>query len=139
MGLMCFGIGIAVGLLVTAGAYRSNNETHKWFAVYSSTASFLVGTGLWWLLMARNAKSGGWRGAGVGALSGVVAHYVCWYESILVANIEIWITGADRGHLMDPFQGLAGAAVLSMFSLLLYGVITVPAGALAGATLGRRK
>ncbi|MEA3642515.1 MAG: hypothetical protein VBE63_21610 [Lamprobacter sp.] len=70
----------------------------------------------------------------------MIAHSVCWWLFILAAWIEgTWLTGgASPGEpSMNPLQGIIGALIFSLFSLALFGWVTIPAGALIGCWMLR--
>lgn len=121
---MPFGVaGAACAFAVTFGAAGGG-----WFIVplAASLGAFLVGLVLW----SRRATSR-WRSTLIGALTGGLAHPVAWYLAILWN----WATGSTSSlgeAPLDPIDGLWGCLVLSAWSLLLVGWITVPAGALVG-------
>lgn len=132
--------GAGLGLYIQSMA---SGEGYEFFALYAGLAAFATTFGVWWLVMDRWAKRGPWAGAAAGAVSGGIAHYVCWYMQIVSANACYLVTGNCLSSLGEPplnlLAGLAGALVLSLGSLLLFGWVTVPAGALAGALLGLRR
>jgi len=140
MGAACGLVGLAVGLIVRSTA---TGEGYEAFPLYALVAGFLTGTAAWWLLVARPGAYRGRRGALAGALAGLVAHYVCWYLMILGSNICYWLWGGCVSSLgeppVDPLYGLVGAATLSLVSLLLFGWLTISAGALIGFILTRRQ
>lgn len=135
-GLIGAGLGLYIRSIATGQGY-------EWFPLYAGLAAFAVTFLAWWLVMVRWGKRGPWAGALAGAASGGLAHYVCWYLQILSANACYLATGGCLSSLgeppVDPLTGLAGALVLSLASLVFFGWVTVPVGALFGALLGYRR
>lgn len=104
--------------------------------VLAGTSSFLVGTFLWWRLVSRKAKITIKRGLLTGLLTVPVSHYFTFYLYILSANVSYWILGirgASEEPPGDPLNGIWGALGLALWSLLFFGWITVPLGAVLGA------
>lgn len=140
MGLLCAPVGILCGIYIWALA---TGEGYHLFPVYAGVAAFVTPFAFWWLLVARRAQATVRGGALAGALSGAVAHYVCWYLLILSRNACYWLWGGCRSSLgeppIDPLNGLWGALALTFWSLLYLGWVTVPLAALIGAFLARRQ
>ena len=140
MGLFCCPVGILCGLYVSSSA---TGEGYHLFPVYAGIAAFITASFFWWLIVVRRNTYNMGAGAAVGALSGVVAHYMCWYVQIISANICYWILGGCRSSLGEPpidlLNGLWGALALSFWSLLFFGWVTSPIGALIGVFLVRRQ
>jgi len=138
-GVLCAGSGAAVGMTVSVGAV---GEGWGGFSFYAATAAGLTAAPLWWFALERRRRFGAARGALVGALVGLLAHYPCWYLAILGQNISYWVFGQPGSSLgeapLDPFNGLGGALVLSFWSWLLLGWFTAIIGALVGGVYARR-
>ncbi|WP_051023994.1 hypothetical protein [Thiorhodovibrio frisius] len=134
-GAVCAPVGLVVG---GYAFYSATGDGWQLLPICATLAAFLTGFGLWfWLIERRQATR---RRAGIltGALAGALAHYLCWYLLILSANLDyLWFgTTSSLGEPpMNPFQGLAGAAAFSAFSLFLFGWVTIPAGALLGGLM----
>lgn len=113
-----------------------DGEAWRYFPLYAGMASFLTATLCWWFFIERKGTLSAARGLWVGALTAVVAHYVCWYLQIVGANVNYWLldgSGSSLGEApVDLLNGIWGAAGLSLFSYLAVGLITIPAGALIG-------
>jgi hypothetical protein len=138
MGVLCalVGTGTAIAIYST-----STGAGHEWFLLAAPSAAFLTGAFLWWLLLARKGLYGTARGALAGAVAGALAHWVCWMFMLIGSNLCNAITGGCTGSLGDAPMGLLEAIpatlLFSGFSLLFFGWITVPAGALIGGLLAR--
>ncbi len=138
VGLFAAAIGAITGVLVAASATGSGYE---WFLGAAPIAAFLTGTALWWLIVARGGHFGTLRGVLTGALAGAVGHYVCWVLFLLGGWVCHALTGGCTSSLgeapMNPLQSFAAAGLYTMFSLLFFGWLTVPAGAILGGLLTR--
>ncbi len=87
MGILCCPVGVAVGIYIS---WNAVGKGWQLFYVHAGMATFLTSTALWRLLIERkNARSVG-RGIVAGALSGCLAHYVCWYLQLLVIYFSYW-------------------------------------------------
>ena len=142
MALTCAAAGLLIGLWVAGQAVAGDYAV---FPLYATLAAVLAGGGLWWLLVARKGRYGLVRGIAVGALAGIVAHPLCWYLAILGQNACYWLWDGCRSSLneppVDPLNGLWAAVLLALGSLLFFGWLTLPLGALLGglwAAWGRR-
>lgn len=136
MGILCAAVGALTALLVVSSATGAGYE---WFLVAAPAAAFVTGTLLWWLCMVRKHRFGTVRGVLTGAIAGVIGHYVCWYfifAAFFACNV---ITGGCTDSLgqapINLFYAIPAAAVYSVFSLIFYGWLTVPAGGLMGGLL----
>lgn len=137
-GLLCALVGLAVG---GYAIHSATGEGWHLLPICATLASFLTGFGLWSWLIERRAVTRRRAGILTGALTGTLAHYLCWYLLILSANLDyLWFgTTSSLGEPpMNPVQELGGAAVFSGFSLFLFGWVTIPAGALLGWLMIRR-
>ncbi len=137
MTLSCALVGLLCGLYVSHDAM---GRGWQWFPVYTSVAAALTGGLLWWLLVVRPDNYAPERCVCVGALSGIAAHYVCWYMMIVSYWLCAVLWGGCLGSLgdraMNPLQAVLGAGAFSLGSLYLFGWVTVPAGAILGAIFG---
>lgn len=136
MGLLCSLVGIGVGLHI---AYTATASDYKFFFVYSGLAAFLTSSILWYYLVAKPEVFTTKRGIMIGVISGAFSHYVCWYINFIVMNL---CNKATRGCVdslgappADLWNALWGAGVLSLYSLLFYGWVTLPLGGLIGGIL----
>lgn len=143
MGLLCTFVGVGMGFRVWSDAIGKGYEV---MPVLAGTSSLFVGTFLWWLLVSRKSKFTIKRGLATGLLIAPVSHYFTFYIYILFANVSYWLLGIGRDAVSeppgDPLNGIWGALGLTLWSLLFFGWMTVPAGGLIGAVYGwflRRK
>lgn len=115
-------------------------EGWREFPLHAGAAAFLTTLVVWWLQVARPGKPGVLRGAVAGLVSGLLAHPVTWYVMICwnwaLILLSIRTDPSGDGDLLNPLTGLLGAFALSLWSVILMGWITVPAGALVGALVG---
>jgi hypothetical protein len=136
-GILCAPVGIGVGVYIRMSSIGDYSE----FPYYSGAAAFIAPAIIWHLMIERKKKIGIGRGASAGVLGAALAHFVCWYLSILTAEIQYWIIGRQVGSLpgppMNPFEGLVGAFTLSLFSFLFVGWLTLPLGGLLGGVCGK--
>jgi hypothetical protein len=104
----------------------------------SGLAAFAVSLLLWRLLCATSQPVSGRRGALAGALTGLFAHPVAWYLT-LVWNYLFGQTSSLGDKAADPLDSLTGSLVMTFWSLLFAGWLTVAAGTVVGFLLTRRK
>jgi hypothetical protein len=123
------GIGLWVSRNSTAGDWAG-------FPIFAALAGALTAGFFWWFLLARRGRYHVRRGILAGMLAGFSGHWICWYLLIMTRNVCYWTTGGCLSTLgerpVDPLYGLWGAVVLSAASLLLFGWLTIPLGALLG-------
>ena len=72
------------------------------------------------------------RGITVGLLGAALSHFVCWYLFLLSSYIEYLYLGMSIENSIDPLSGILAALTYSFVSLLLFGLIHLPIGALIG-------
>ena len=140
MGALCCPLGILIGVFV---AFLAEGDGYRLFPVYGGGAAFITAAFFWWLIVLRRDAYRRIPGAVAGALSSIVAHYICWYFQVISANVCFWIFGGCRSSFGEPpvdlLGGLLGALGLTFFSLLFWGWITAPLGALIGFLLAPRQ
>src|SRR5262245_6801771 len=122
LGAVAAVVGAACGGFVSHTATGADWGT---FWLWSALSAFATTAFFWWLFMERRQRYGVLRGILVGALSGALAHYVCWLLQIAAAG------------KMGPLDALTGALSFTFFCLLVMGWITVPSGALMGGIYAR--
>jgi hypothetical protein len=136
----CAGIGLATAVLIVSTAA---GDGYGVFLLAAPIAAFATAALFWWWLLDRPAIHSRTRGAIAGALAGAVAHYACWLLLLLGASACHAVTGACADSFGDgpigPLDALWAAALYSLFSLLFYGWLTVPAGALVGALVAHSR
>lgn len=132
--------GLIGGTLVWWGATGAGYEL---FPAAAALAAFSTTAFLWWLIVVRRERYTLKAGLLAGGLSGLIAHWLCWYLLIVGANACYWLTGGCLGSLgdlpIDPLNGLWAALLFSLFSLLFVGWVTVSLGMLVGAAWVWRK
>lgn len=127
------GLGFAVlGFLSALFIIWNARGTGWWLVVVSAgIASFLSGVFFWRAFSSRDGNISYPRAALAGAFVGALSHPPAWYIAILLS----WITGT-KGYgeirALGPADGLWACLVMSFWSLLLAGWLTVPAGVVAG-------
>ncbi len=120
-----------IGLLI--GLYISNPFTNDWryFYLFSSFSGFITTALLWQLFIEKSKRRSLIKAVFIGLLTGILSHYVCWYLQLsgyYFYDLFFGIDAAANAKPVHPFQGLLYAFVLTLYSLMLFGWITVPAG-----------
>jgi len=132
-GLLCSPVGVALGVYTRITATGDYSE----FPYFSSFSSFIAPTISWYFLVEKRNDFSRLSGAKAGCAAAVSAHYITWYTSIVVGNIQYWIFGMRVTTLdevpIDVISGLLGVLSYTLFSLVLFGWLTLPAGALIGS------
>ncbi|HNI96122.1 MAG TPA: hypothetical protein PL169_08650 [Leptospiraceae bacterium] len=132
-GFICLIFGTLIGITV---AYTSQGSGYELFPLYSGLSSFLTASFVYWFFCTRTGDFGEWKGAGAGALSGLIAHYFSWYLMLIGQNVCFHFFGGCRSSLNEPpmnvLYGLFGVFPLTFFSLIFLGWVTVPGGAVLG-------
>jgi hypothetical protein len=138
MGGASAGVGLATAVLIVSTA---NGEGYAGFLLAAPLAAFATSVFFWWWLLDRQGRYTSGRGAWAGALAGAIAHYPCWLLLMFGSYACFSLTGGCTGSLgdgpMSPLDALWAAAMFSLFSLLFYGWLTIPAGAVIGALVAR--
>jgi hypothetical protein len=139
---------LLVGLLCGVDVCRRLLGLKEWGFPFAAGGAAMVTSLIFWrLLVVRCPSPTTARGLWAGLLSGVVAHPVCWYVVLLFWHIRAVFFSAlprppERHVLLHVLTvgglDMALALILSCYSLVLYGWITVPAGAILGAWVARR-
>ncbi len=144
MGCGCSIVGLICGLLVSKDAIGNGWNS---FLTYATGSAFLTGYVAWWTLIEKRPNlfvkvEGKVRsGVFVGAIAGFVGHYICWYAFFLSRSICYWLTGGCLSSLkeppLNPIYAIVCVLPFTLWSLLFFGLITVPAGALFGAVIAK--
>ena len=132
-GALCAPVGIVVGAYI---GLTATGDGYQLFFLPAGLGAFVTALGFWWLMVERGARHTLMRGALAGASAGVVAHYVCWYLLLLGNFARAAMAGETLGGnagAIDPLNALWGAAAFTFWSLIIFGWLTLPAGALLGA------
>jgi hypothetical protein len=129
-------LGLVISYLILSG--RAAGSDWWSIVVASGVAAVAVSYVLWRVLGSPAKALSTRRGVLAGALTGLLAHPVAWYLAVVWTYL--------RGHalfpnskLVGPIEGLPVSLVYSFFGLILTGWLTVPAGAIAGWLLARRR
>ena len=139
MGAVCALVGALGGAFVAVASIGIGYDA---FAVAAPLAGLVCGSGVWWLVVVRTGRHTRWRGASAGALSAVSAHYLCWYLVLLSAFVAQALSKTPTVHgteVPGPIACFGWAIVPALWSLLLLGWATVPAGTFLGALLAPRQ
>ena len=129
-------LGFVVSYLILAGHTTGSD----WWSIVvgSGVAAFAVSYVIWRLICSPVTPLSPRRGALAGALTGVLAHPIAWYLAV------VWTYSWGRplfpgGKLVGPIEGIPVSLVYAFFGVILTGWITVPAGAMGGWLLARRR
>ena len=88
----------------------------------------------WALLTSLGRSVQIWKGIVVGVLAGSVSHFFAWYLSILFAYFRNAVSSLGE-TTVGPVDGIGASLVMTLFSLGVFGWVTIPVGALTGAFL----
>jgi hypothetical protein len=117
-----------LGLIVSIGINLNG------FAIAAPVAAFLIG-GLFWKLLNKD-KITNIRIVITGILSGSISHYLTFVLFGVIGNIHYWTTGNTAFTPSIPDM-LVRSVVMSLFSLLFFGWLTVPYAIIMGFILKR--
>ena len=133
-GLMCSPVGIGVGIFLRNNDWgvASGDGYGLGFISSAGIAAFMAPCFIWYIMIERRERISVSRGITVGVLGAALAHFVCWYLFILSGYIEKLYLGKSIENIIDPLSGILAALTYSSFSLLFFGLLTLPIGALIG-------
>ena len=133
-GLMCSPVGIGVGIFLRNNDWgvASGDGYGLGFISSAGIAAFMAPCFIWYIMIERRERISVSRGITVGVLGAALAHFVCWYLFILSGYIEKLYLGKSIENIIDPLSGILTALTYSSFSLLFFGLLTLPIGALIG-------
>jgi hypothetical protein len=135
-GLLNALLGLIVGVFLALTALA---DDYYVFVITAPIAAFLTG-GLFWKLIAKNNLTKT-RVVITGILSGTLSHYLTWLLMGIGANLIYWTTANWTNSFDEPpaniFLMFGGAFLLSFFSLLFFGWVTVPFARITGFILKR--
>jgi ABC-type phosphate transport system permease subunit len=117
---------LPVGLLIIGKLLSDmNNNDERGFWIFIVTASFSAPAFLWYLIIERKKRLSIKRGIVVGVLGAVLSHYFGWF-------FILYIGPALDGEIINPLFSMKAALTGSTVSLLLFGLLHLPLGALIG-------
>ena len=133
-GLLCSPVGIGVGIILRINDWgiASGDGYGLGFISSAGIAAFLAPCFIWYIMIERRERISVSRGITVGVLGAALAHFVCWYLFILSNYIEKLYLGKLTEYILGPLEGILAALTYSFVSLLLFGLIILPIGALIG-------
>jgi hypothetical protein len=117
-------LGLIVGIFINING----------FAIAAPLAAFLIG-GLFWKLLIKE-KTNNIRIVITGILSGSISHYLTFILFGVIGNIHYWTTG-NTAYTPSIPDMLVRSVVMTLFSLLFYGWLTVPYAIIMGFILKR--
>lgn len=125
-------VGIAIGVYV---AQLAHGEGYQYFPIYAGVAAFLTTSVGWYFIIYRTRRFSRNLAIAIGLTSGALAHPVCFYIALIHCNIQYWFW-RECSSLGEPpinlIFGLFTSFVPSIFSLIFFGWITIPLGAIIG-------
>jgi hypothetical protein len=129
-------LGLVLSYLILAGHAAGRD----WWSIVvaSGVAAFAVSYVLWRVICSPDRPLSARRGALAGALTGLLAHPVTWYLAVVWTYLRGRVL-FPGGKPVGPIEGLPVSLVYAFFGLILTGWLTVPAGAIAGWLLARRR
>ena len=144
-GLLCSPVGLGVAGYVTYNA----GTIYDAFPLHAGAAALITSTLLWRLIVEKLRRHGVLAGALVGAVSGLLSHYLCWYFELVEINIRHWIFDDAVRHVssfvvkpIGLLKGLWASWIFAYWSWLFWGWLTAPAGGIIGGLyawyLGRK-
>jgi hypothetical protein len=130
----------ALGLVLAYLILSGHAVGSDWWSIVvaSGVAAFAVSYVVWRVICPSVRPLSPRRGALAGALTGVLAHPVAWYLAVVWTYLR-GRTLFPNSKPVGPIEGLGVSFVYAFFGLILTGWITVPAGAIAGWLLVRRR
>lgn len=129
----------AAGALCAWPFFRAADDAAwRLMVPFSGLAAFILGGLSSFTLLDDRSRHPRLRGVLAGVLTGILSHPLAWYLFI-VFNFLRGARGSLGEEPLGPADGLLGALVLSAWSWLLAGWLTVSVGALAGIMLSRQR
>ena len=128
-GLFCLPVGL---LAIVMNVINYNNYDSAWwrFQFSIAAASILVPAFLWYLIIERKKRFSMKRGIVVGVLGAVLSHYFSWFFFLYIG--PALLDGRDGAFVVNPLFSMKAALTGSTVSLLLFGLLHLPLGALIG-------
>ena len=138
-GLLCSPVGIGVGIILRINDWgiASGDGYGLGFISSAGIAAFLAPCFIWYIMIERRKRISVSRGITVGVLGAALAHFVCWYLFLVSSYIEHLYLGESTEKLVGLLEGILAALTYSLFSLPLFGLLTLPIGGLIGGICGR--
>ena len=138
-GLLCSPVGIGVGIILRINDWgiASGDGYGLGFISSAGIAAFLAPCFIWYIMIERRERISVSRGITVGVLGAALAHFVCWYMFLVSSYIDHLYLGESTEKLVGPLEGILAALTYSLFSLPLFGLLTLPIGGLIGGICGR--
>ena len=135
--LWCSLIGLGVGIYVDIA---SIGKGWGYFFLLSMFSAFVTSYLLWWLIIERKQKYSFARSVLIGPLSGLLAHYTTGALACTGTAIYELLT-KEALPLSERLYNVISAPVLAfaptLFSLMFFGAITIPAGFVIGIWYGK--
>ena len=138
-GLLCSPVGIGFGIFLRMEDWGITHGDGLGLGFESSAgiAAFLAPCFIWYIMIERRERISVSRCITVGVLGAALAHFVCWYLFLVSSYIEHLYLGESTEKLVGPLEGILAALTYSLFSLPLFGLLTLPIGGLIGGICGR--
>lgn len=105
----------------------SHGEGWEYLGVSTGIAGFLTAFLLSKLLIVKRNKYDGSTLVVTGLITGILSHWVHWYQSLVANYINVKLFGAYMfGDPTHPVDALLAAVQLSLMSLLIFGWTAIP-------------
>lgn len=75
-----------------------------------------------------------WKGIVVGVLAGSISHFFAWYSSIVFLYLQNAVSSLGE-PTVGLTEGIGTSLMMTLFSLVIIGWLTVPIGAFIGAAV----
>lgn len=129
---------LAIRLMYFGGEWQSwwamLPPDYKPFPLFAGVTSAVLGPTLWWWIIIKPGRLSVRRGILVGALVGIVAHPVVWYEAFVSAHFTGQQTVISF-QVTNPLEDLVTAMFLATFSVIFVGWLTALIGGVFGGVI----
>lgn len=138
-GLLNSAVGLAVGIIVMGISIGSG---YSIFVIGAPIAAFLTSVLIWKIFDRLKLNLNPGRIIISGILSGSISHYFCWLLLSIGLNLcyaaGLGCTDSLGGPPASVIDMLTGALAFSIFSLMFFGWITIPAAIIIGFYIRRK-
>lgn len=125
-------VGLAIGLFLYLSSGKGSISIELYVALTAPIASFATSFLIWYYFFEKHLDSSIFIWTIISILNVVLAHHLSFYLMLIPQNICYHIFGGCKGSLNDPpmnlINGLYLVLPMTFFSILIFGIITIPAG-----------